>query len=88
MASVPTQSAIQWVPRALSLGVKWPGCEAENSPPSNTEVMNGWSYISTLSYVFMAWYVLKYRDNFTSCTIWAYEFLKLLNSGVSFIHVD
>jgi hypothetical protein len=50
-------------------GVKWLGCEAENSPPSNTEVTNGWSYISAPSYVLMAWYVIKYRDNFTCCTI-------------------
>jgi len=72
----------------LPTGTSYRRCVAENSPPSNTEIMNGWSYISILSYVFVAWYVLKYRDNFTSCTIWAYEFLKHLNSGVSFIHVD
>ena len=72
----------------LPTGTSYRRCEAKNSPPSNTKVMNGWSYISILSCVFMAWYVLKYRDNFTSCTIWAYEFLKHLNSGVSFIHVD
>jgi hypothetical protein len=33
-----TQSPIQWVPRALSLGVKWPGREANHSPPSSSEV--------------------------------------------------
>jgi hypothetical protein len=27
-----TQPPIQWVPRALSLRVKWPGCEADHSP--------------------------------------------------------
>jgi hypothetical protein len=26
---------------------------------------NVWSYISTLQYVFMAWCLVKYRDNFT-----------------------
>jgi hypothetical protein len=31
------------------LGVKRPGCEADNSPPSNAEVKNAWSYNSTLS---------------------------------------
>jgi len=29
----PTQPPIQWVPGALSLGVKWSGCEADRSPP-------------------------------------------------------
>jgi hypothetical protein len=36
--SGPTQSPIQWVPGALSLGVKRPGREADHSPPSTTEV--------------------------------------------------
>jgi hypothetical protein len=34
----PTQPSIQWVPGALSLGVKWPGCEADQSPPSSAKV--------------------------------------------------
>jgi hypothetical protein len=29
----PTQPPIQWVPGALSLGVKWPRHEADHSPP-------------------------------------------------------
>jgi len=33
---------------ALSLGVKRPGREADNSPPSSAEVKNAWSYTSTL----------------------------------------
>jgi hypothetical protein len=32
----------------LSLGVKWPVCEADHSPPSSAEVKNAWSYTSTL----------------------------------------
>jgi hypothetical protein len=35
---VPTQPPIQWVPGTLSLGVKWPGREADHSPPSSAEV--------------------------------------------------
>jgi hypothetical protein len=38
---------IHWVPRALSLGVKQPGHEADHSPPSSVEVKNVWSYTST-----------------------------------------
>jgi hypothetical protein len=61
----PTQPRIQWVPGALSLGVKRPGCEADHSPPSSAEVKNAWSYTSTPQYVFMAWCLVKHRDNFT-----------------------
>jgi len=35
-----TQPHIQWVPGALSLVVKWPGCEADHPPPSRAEVKN------------------------------------------------
>jgi hypothetical protein len=34
----PTQPPIQWVPGAVSLGVKRPGREADHSPPSSAEV--------------------------------------------------
>jgi hypothetical protein len=37
-ALVPTQSPIQWVQRALSLGVKRPRREADHSPRSSAEV--------------------------------------------------
>jgi hypothetical protein len=43
----PTQPPIQWVPGALSLGVKRPGREADHSLPSSAEVKNVWSYTST-----------------------------------------
>lgn len=41
------QHPTQWVSVALSLGVKRPGCEAEQSPPSSAEDKNTWVYIST-----------------------------------------
>jgi hypothetical protein len=47
MALGPTQPPIQWVPGALSLGIKRPGREADHSPPSSAEVKNAWSYTST-----------------------------------------
>jgi len=34
----PIQPPTQWVPGALSLGVKRPGREAEHSPPSSAKV--------------------------------------------------
>jgi hypothetical protein len=55
----PTQPTTQWVPGAISLGVKRPGCEADHSPPSSAEVKNAWSYTSTPQYVFMAWCLVK-----------------------------
>jgi hypothetical protein len=61
----PIQPPIQCVPEALSLGIKRPGREADHSFPSTAEVKNAWSYTSTLPYVFMAWCLVKHRDNFT-----------------------
>jgi hypothetical protein len=60
-----TQPPIQWVPGALSLGVKRLEREADRSPPSSAEVKNAWSYTSTTQYVFKAWCLVKHRDNFT-----------------------
>jgi hypothetical protein len=70
----PTQPPIQWVPRALSLGVKRPGHESDHSPPSSAEVKNVWSYTSTPQYTFMAWCFVQHRDNFTF-TFFTFTFL-------------
>jgi hypothetical protein len=48
-----TQPPIQWVPGALSPGVKRPEREAGNSPPSSAKVKNEWSYTSTPQYIFI-----------------------------------
>jgi len=32
-----------------------PGCDANDSPPPNSEVKNMWSYTSTPSYIFVVW---------------------------------
>jgi hypothetical protein len=61
----PTRPPIQWVQNAPSLWIKRPGCKADHSRPSRAEVKNGWSYTSIPPYVFMAWCLVKYRDNFT-----------------------
>jgi hypothetical protein len=39
-AALEPQPPIQWVPRALSLGVKRPEREADYTPPSTAEVKN------------------------------------------------
>jgi hypothetical protein len=45
--------------RGSSLGVKWPGREADHSLPSDAEVKNAWNYTSIPPYVFMAWFLVK-----------------------------
>jgi hypothetical protein len=57
-------ASIQWVPGALYLGVKRLGREADHLLASCTEVKNALSYTSTPQYVFMAWCLVKHRDNF------------------------
>jgi hypothetical protein len=47
LALGPTQTPIQWVKGAPSLGVKRPGRKAKHSPPSRAEVKNAWIYTST-----------------------------------------
>jgi len=49
----PIQLLIPWVPRAIILGKKWPGREADHSPPISAEIHNAWSYNSTPEHVFM-----------------------------------
>jgi len=43
----PTQPPIQWVPGALSLGVKLLGHEADHSPSFSANIKKAWCYIST-----------------------------------------
>jgi hypothetical protein len=61
----PTQPPFHWVSVAVSLGVKWPGREADHTPPSSAEVKNAWRYTYTPQYIFMAWCLVKHMDNFT-----------------------
>jgi hypothetical protein len=49
----PTQLPIQWVPEALSPGVKRPGREADHSPNTSAKVKKMWIYTSTLPYALM-----------------------------------
>jgi hypothetical protein len=50
----PTQPPIQWVPGALSPGVKWQVREADHSPQTSAEAKKTRVYTSTPPYVFMA----------------------------------
>jgi hypothetical protein len=46
-------------------GGKAAGAEADHKPPSSAEVKNMGRCNSTPQYVFMAWCLVKQRDNFT-----------------------
>jgi hypothetical protein len=59
----PTQPPIKWVPGAVLLGIKWPGREADHSPPASAEVKER---PSTPSWRAVQ---LKHRDNFMF-TLW------------------
>jgi hypothetical protein len=61
-----TQPPIQWVPGALSLGVKRAGREADHSPPSSAEVKESVElYLHSPSTPSWHGAQLKHRDNFT-----------------------
>jgi len=64
----PTQPCIQWVPGAVSLGVKWPVHEADHSPPSSAQVEE-WVELYLHSPNTPSWrgaeLKQKHRDNFT-----------------------
>jgi hypothetical protein len=40
-------SLVEWVPRVVSMEVKWAGCEADHSLPAKTKVKNECRYNST-----------------------------------------
>jgi hypothetical protein len=58
---------IQWVPRALTPGIKLSEREYNHSPPSSAEVKKGRIFTSTRPYVFKSCYLVKHRNdsNFT-----------------------
>jgi hypothetical protein len=43
---------MQWLPGAVSPGVKWSEREADHSPPASAEVKKMWIFTSTSSYNF------------------------------------
>jgi hypothetical protein len=55
------QHAIPWAQGAFSPGIKRSGSEADQSPSSNAEVNNVWSYTSTPPYGLMTWCLLTQR---------------------------
>jgi len=66
-------ASCEMVTGGLFPGLKRQGREADHSRKCSAEVQNLWSYTSTPSYIFMAWYLVKHRDKFTL----TYEVLKI-----------
>jgi hypothetical protein len=72
-SSPPRPDRLWGPPTCLSTGyredfssrVKRSGREIDHSPPPGAEVKIAWSYTSTPPYVFMVWYLVKHRDDFT-----------------------
>jgi hypothetical protein len=62
----PTQPPNQWGP-----GAKRQRREDDHSPLPNAEVKNAWSYTSTPP-CFMAWCLIKHRNNFTSTLLFSF----------------
>jgi hypothetical protein len=50
--------------RGPFLGLKRPEREVYHSPPI-AKVRNAWNYTSTPQYAFMAWWLVKHKENFT-----------------------
>jgi hypothetical protein len=63
----PTQPPIQWVRGAFSVGVKRPGRETDQSPPSSTEVKEGEElyFHSPIRLHGVVFSKKRHRDNFT-----------------------
>jgi hypothetical protein len=64
LALGPTHHPIQWVPGAITLGTKQLGHAVDCSPHLVPRLrMHG--AIPPLPQLFMAWYLVKHKDNFT-----------------------
>jgi hypothetical protein len=77
-----TQPPIQWVPGALSLAVKRPGCEADHSPPSSAEVKECVELYLHSPNTFMAWCSIEAQG-----LLYFYLFPRdTLHCSVSYVH--
>jgi hypothetical protein len=66
LALGPTQTSVQWVPRASSLEIKQLGHEADSSCPSSSKIKNGGTIPQFLyTYVWLRTYLTRQKDNFT-----------------------
>jgi hypothetical protein len=61
----PNHPPIQGAPGTLFLVIKRPEREADHSPPSSAEVKNSLALPPLPKYAFVAWCLVKHRDNYT-----------------------
>jgi hypothetical protein len=58
------------IPGSLSARVKWPGLEADHSPPSSAEVKTLGAVPPFSQYAFMAWCLIRAMDT----TLWLFNY--------------
>jgi len=63
MILAKTQPLMKWVPGAHSPEVQRPVCKADHTMPPSVQVKSMWSYTTPPPYTFMAWCLMKRRDN-------------------------
>lgn len=81
------QPAIQWVPLALSSGIRRAEHKIQHSPPPTAEVKNLYSCISIRPYFFMERYLIKARDKFEYYHFW-YTNVKVISALLSLKRID
>jgi len=76
----PTQSPIKWVPELFPRGKSGRDMKLTIHLRLVTIYRNAWSYISTPQYVFMAWCLVKHRDNLTFAFTYSEPTFQISNS--------
>jgi hypothetical protein len=61
---------MQWIPEALSPGVKRPWRETDHLPLTNVDVINGWKDTSTPPHIFLARCLIKDRYFTSICVLY------------------
>jgi hypothetical protein len=70
-----------------SSGIKRQGRETDHSPSSRDEVKNAWSYTFTPQYFFIAWYLVRTKENFTSTSSHYALFCIVLLPYLSYVQI-
>jgi hypothetical protein len=81
----PAQLPIQWVPRALSTGIKRPGREADHSPASSAEVKE-WVELYLHSPNTQSWHGAQFKKKHRDNSTFTFTF-PLLHSAVCLMSV-
>jgi hypothetical protein len=71
----PTQHPVEWVPGALSPGVKLPRHETHHLHRFDIEFTNAWSCISALLQAIISWRLIRHRDSFLLLTFTSLNYI-------------